>query len=125
MTRTKLIVVSAIGLLAEPLYIAHEFGNWGPEMNGSDHLEHPMALSEDEKWFICDGDFLDIGEEFKIVAPNTNHDEAVHIYGLRVSGKVHVNIRLDYDLKHEAFWLLAESHSVIRPEKWNQNNVYS
>jgi len=119
------IRVSAVGLENKRVYVAHESGNWGPEKKGSDHKDHPLTLSEDGLHLISDEDFLKEGEEFKIVVPVEDEDEAKQIYDERISKGAHVNERFDFDADQKTFWLLALSHDVVRPEEWNQNNVYS
>lgn len=119
------IRVSSVGLENKSVYVAHDKGNWGPELEGSDHQKHPLTLSDDGLFLSCDGDFLEDHEEFKIVVPVTYEAEAKQIYSKRMAKRVHVNIRFDFDSNHNTLWLLAESHPVVRPGEWNQNNVYS
>lgn len=115
-----MIEVHARGLEERSVYVAHERGNWGPESKENDYQTHKMILVGSH--FVLDSSFLDTDEEFKLVVPEISLDEAYGIYAVR-QGSVHVNNRMDYDQKQKAFWLLAESHPVVRPEKWNQNNV--
>lgn len=124
MSKTSIIRVSSVGLENKEVYIAHDKGNWGPEQEDSDYLEHPLKLSKDKLRFICDGCFLKNGEEFKIIIPVKDELEAKQIFGERMTKGAHVNTRFDFDANHNTFWLLAESHPVIRPGEWNQNNVY-
>ncbi|MCH7597659.1 hypothetical protein IID27_01280 [Patescibacteria group bacterium] len=120
----KKIQISSGGLKNKKTYAAHAMGNWGPEQENSDHLQHPLTLSEDGLWLTCDGSFLEDHEEYKIVVPVKDGLEAKRIYGeRRVQGK-HVNTRFDFDTDHNTFWLLAQSHPVVRPGEWNQNNIY-
>jgi hypothetical protein len=118
------IRISAAGLHGKPAYVAHEKGNWGPESEGTNYLKHPLTLSEDGEWLVSDGDFLSEREEFKIVVPVSGEEEAKRIYGVRMAAGKHVNTRFDFDMNHNTLWLLAVSHSVVRPGEWNQNNVY-
>ncbi len=125
--QASMIRVSAVGLKGLTAYVAHAKGNWGPESEGSDHLQHPLALSDDGGWLICEGSFLGHGEEFKIVVSISGgraEQKAKKIYGERTSRGAHVNTRFDFDPNHKTLWLLAESHPVVRPGEWNQNNVY-
>ena len=119
------IRVSSVGLGNKKAYVAHDKGNWGPELENSDHQKHPLRLSEDGLILSCAGDFLEDHEEFKVVVPVTDEAEAKQIYGKRMAEGAHINTRFDFDSNHNTFWLLAESHPVVRPGEWNQNNVYS
>jgi len=119
------IRVSLAGLENKSAYIAHDKGNWGPELENSDHQKHPLALSEDGLSLFCDGDFLEDHEEFKVVVPVKDEAEAKRIYDERIAKEAHVNTRFDFDANHNTFWLLAESHPVVRPGEWNQNNIFS
>lgn len=118
------IRVSAVGLEDKKAYVAHAEGLWGSELEDSDYINNPLTLSEDGLHLSCDKDFLENGEEFKIVVPVEDEGEAKRIFGERMSKGVHVNTRFDFDANHNTFWLLAESHPVIRPGNWDQNNVY-
>ncbi len=121
---TSIIQVSSVGLENKKVYISHEKGNWGPELVNSDFKQHPMSLSANGPYLVCDGDFLEDGEEFKIIVLVVNKEEAKKIYKERIDKGVHVNERFDFDSEQNSFGLLAESHSVVRGEEWNQNNVY-
>jgi len=124
---TSIIQVSSVGLENKKVYIAHEKGSWGPEFVNSDYKQHHMSLSTNGPYLVCDGVFLENGEEFKIVVPVVNEEEARKVYNERISKGVHVNERFDFDdfdSEQNIFWLLAESHLVIRGEEWSQNNVY-
>ena len=120
----KQIRVGASGLRGKDAYIAHAKGNWGPEMERSDYLEHPLSLSENGFLLTCDGSFLEDREEFKIVVPVKDESEAKRIYRERMAKGVYINTRFDFDANHNTFWLLAESHPVVRPGEWDQNNIY-
>jgi len=125
MTKSASIIqVSSVGLENKKVYIAHENGSWGPELVSSDYKQHPLTLSNDGPYLVCDGNFLEEGEEFKIVVPVVDEKEAKKIYQERIDKGVHVNKRFDFDSEQNTFWLLAESHLVVRGEEWNQNNVY-
>jgi len=121
---TSIIQVSSVGLENTKVYISHEKGNWGPELINSDYEQHPMSLSADGPYLVSEGDFLENGEEFKIIVPVTDEEEARKIYKERIEKGVHVNKRFDFDSEQNTFELLAESHLVVRAEEWNQNNVY-
>jgi hypothetical protein len=120
----QFIQVMVTGLIEKQPYVAHEKGNWGPGQKGSDWEKHPMKLSADGLFFECDGSFLERGEEFKIVVRVKSAIEAIKIYEARVGHHAHVNYRFDYDRKNKTFWLLALYHPVIRPNEWDQNNLY-
>ena len=120
---SKFVKTSLVGLTFKHAYVAHAKGNWGPELKDGDYLQHPLIASVDGKYLVCDTDFLERGEEFKIVVPVKGEDEAKRIYGTRISQGAHVNTRFDFDENHNTLWLLASSHPVVRPGDWNQNNV--
>ena len=111
------------GIEGKKVYCAHAQGNWGPEQEQSNYLSHPMTLEGD--FFVCKGDFLVEGEEFKIVIPVADTKEAFDAYRERMDGNAHVGARFDFDKDFKTLWLLAENFPVIRPNEWNQNNVFS
>lgn len=119
----QFVEISPVGLEGKDAYVAHAKGNWGPETEDSDHLQHPLKASENDEYLVCHTDFLERGEEFKIVVPVEDESEAKRIYGERMAQGAHVNTRFDFDAKHNTLWLLASSHSVVRPGDWDQNNV--
>ena len=118
----KKICVSAIGIENKKVYLAHKKGKWGPECEGSDHEKHLLVLEGDE--FVYLADCLEVGEEFKIVIPVSGEKEAKEIFALRIEKGVHVSERFDFDAHHNTFWLLAHTYPVVRPMKWNQNNIF-
>ena len=120
---SKFVQISSVGLDGKDAYVAHAKGNWGPELENSDHVRHPLNVSKDGKYLICSTYFLEPGEEFKIVVPVEGEGEAKKIYGTRISNGAHVNTRFDFDANHNTLWLLASSHPVVRPGDWDQNNV--
>lgn len=118
-----MIQLSVVGLADKKIYVAHAHGNWGPELSG-DYLKHPLHLSEDRESLEISGDFLEHGEEFKLVVPVRGKTEAKAIHRERLRAAAYVNPRFDFDAKQNTLWLLAESHPVVRPGDWNQNNLF-
>jgi hypothetical protein len=93
--------------------------------------EPQLRLDTDQKNFIIDAtDLLDIGDEFKLVIPYFGAEQAARAYAARLDaapdtpGGVHSSQRFDLDPNTGHFWLLANSHPVVRPGLWNQNNIY-
>lgn len=121
------VSISCIGLEGYAVYMAHEKGDWGPENPDSDYLLNPLTLNKhaggDKLWIPAPN--LEPGEEFKFVVPELSEVLAVKAYNTRMDAGVHVGLRFDYDRKTQAFWLLADGHTVIREGEWNQNNVYT
>lgn len=120
------IRVRALGLEQCRAYIAHEFGKWGPEIEGSDFKKHPLRLSGDD--LVCDGNFLKPNEEFKIVIPSLSEEEAHDVHVARCEALARetgagVMVHFDYDRERGTYKLTADSHPVIRPGQWNANNV--
>jgi hypothetical protein len=121
----RLIRTHATSLIGRQPRVAHEHQGWDPEHKNSNFHEHPMTLTEDRKFFQCDGTFLEPGEKFKIVLLVKNADEAAQIYEERVNSGTHVNYRFDYDRKYKTFWLLVLWHPIVQPYVWNQCNIYN
>ena len=118
-----LITVRCNGLYNHSVFVAHEFGNWGPENNG-DYKQHQLTPDNSGNLTI-DGSFLKEKEEFKLVVPCSDAEEANAIFVDRVRANIHIGDRFDYDSNTRCFWLLADSLDVVRPGEWDQNNVYS
>ena len=135
------ICIHSVGLEEKQPYLAHDFGNWGPECEGSDCLERPL-VREGVWWFFRNPErLLRPGEQFKIVVPKVSLGEAHRICKDRVSARVHNKVpridapkgeNFDFDLKTGCMWFLAIDnpdhphgcYPVIHPGEWNQNNVF-
>jgi hypothetical protein len=118
--------VSAVGLEHLTVYLAHHNGGWGPEppITNSDYWRHPLYLNARRTVLTLDvSTILVPDEEFKLVAPVSEVDEAWQIYQTRQAAGVHVGYRFDYDAQQRTFWLLTPGFPVVRFGEWNQNNI--
>lgn len=142
MTVCQPICLSDIGLKNKLPYLAHSLGNWGPESEGSECLEHPFE--HDGEWWVFNRPtrVLIIGEQFKIVVPKITLEEAHLIHRTRVDAGVHESeLRMDapegenfdFDPKTECMWFLAndnpngaeDGYPTFRAGKWNRNSVFT
>lgn len=129
-----LIQTSSIGLTktSHGIFIASEqLNNWCQDDYGFSNAPK-LQLDADHKNFSIDAsDLLSFGDEFKLVIPHFGAEEAARVYAARLDAApdspygVHNSSRFDYDPNTGHFWLLANSHPVVRAGLWNQNNVYT
>lgn len=120
-----LIMISSIALESHRVFLAHQYGNWGPEQPDSDHQQHVLEHDTDTGVLYIDPrQILQPGEEFKLLVPVEGEEEARMIFGKRFGAGVMVSERFDYDQSHCTLWFLTPNYPVVRPMAWNQNNVY-
>ncbi|MFC1687900.1 hypothetical protein ACFL0L_05065 [Patescibacteria group bacterium] len=109
--------MSRVGLAEEHLrvFIAHEGSNWEPDPE----LEfHPTGGQ-----LVATNVNLPMRTEFKVVVTGLNDEqEARRIFEAREEHLIPSN-HFGWDTKHRRLWLLLHEFEVIRPGKWNCNNI--
>ena len=120
------IRISNGGLEDKDVYLAHQRGNWGPEIPWSDCKSHRFEPLPGGDELVCSSSFLHVGEEFKIVILGFDNEEEAreaHHRRAEVEQAAEHTEEFYWDEHQKALWLLVPGFDVVGKSPY-QNNVF-